>query len=320
MDWYLPADHAAASQLRQEVQLYLERHASPGADTDGAVLAFSELVTNAVEHSDNDVWVSLDWTEHQPIVTIHDLGPDFSIDVEPVGVDDLRGRGLLIASHLTEQLGVASKASGGNRVTARLNVERPQSESHDEPVMVAGRLPEPEEAEQGFFPRDSFLRALVVETARTVEMQSGPATAESAVAQVGATIGTRMEDAYRDEFEIGGPLDPAQIGELCVGLKSAIDGDFYVVSADEEKVVLGNRRCPFGDEVRHAPSLCRMTSSVFGGIAARNAGGDVAVHLEERIAVGDPECRVTIWLKPPPEESAPFVHHYRHQPDDTDND
>jgi hypothetical protein len=38
-----------------------------------------------------------------------------------------------------------------------------------------------------------------------------------------------------------------------------------------------------------------MTSSVFGGIAARNAGG-ASVVLEERIAMGDPECRVVVWL------------------------
>ncbi len=48
--------------------------------------------------------------------------------------------------------------------------------------------------------------------------------------------------------------------------------------------------------VRRAPGLCRMTSSVFGGIAARNTGGATVV-LEERIALGDPECRVVVWLR-----------------------
>ena len=59
--------------------------------------------------------------------------------------------------------------------------------------------------------------------------------------------------------------------------------------------MLGNRTCPLGDVVKRAPGLCRMTSSVFGGIAPRNAGG-ASVVLEERIAVGDPECRVAVWL------------------------
>ena len=38
-----------------------------------------------------------------------------------------------------------------------------------------------------------------------------------------------------------------------------------------------------------------MTSAVFGGIAA-NSHGEATVTLEERIAVGDPGCRVVIQL------------------------
>ena len=37
-----------------------------------------------------------------------------------------------------------------------------------------------------------------------------------------------------------------------------------------------------------------MTSSVFGGIAARTTNSEAVVSLDERIAVGDPQCRVTI--------------------------
>lgn len=99
------------------------------------------------------------------------------------------------------------------------------------------------------------------------------------------------------------------MSELFVDLKEGIDGDFFVIDADEDRIVLGNRRCPFGEAVMSAPALCRMTSSVFGGIAARNAGG-AAVHLEERIAVGDPECRVTVWLRQPPAEIEREVHFY----------
>ena len=104
-----------------------------------------------------------------------------------------------------------------------------------------------------------------------------------------------MEDEYRRARDIIGQLEPQQIADLYVRLKAAIGGDFYVIEADEEKIVLGNRACPFGDVVKRAPGLCRMTSSVFGGIAARNTGG-ASVVLEERIAVGDPECRVVVWL------------------------
>jgi DNA-binding NarL/FixJ family response regulator len=104
-----------------------------------------------------------------------------------------------------------------------------------------------------------------------------------------------MEEAYRAARGVTGRLTHDQIADLYVRLKAAIGGDFYVVSADPEKIVLGNRRCPFGAAVRHEPALCRMTSSVFGGIAARNSQRS-AVVLEERIALGDPECRVVVWL------------------------
>jgi predicted ArsR family transcriptional regulator len=83
-----------------------------------------------------------------------------------------------------------------------------------------------------------------------------------------------------------------------------------VIEADEDKVVLGNTRCPFGEAVRRAPSLCRMTSSVLGGIAARNSDEPVAVLLEERIAVGDPGCRVVVYLRDPGDEASTMVHRY----------
>ncbi len=311
MDWYLPTDAAVASQLRAEVRAYLERHAVSGSDIAGAELAFSELLTNAVEHSEHDIWVSIDWAARRPVVTIHDLGPGFELNISEVGIDSPRGRGLSIASHLTDQLTVAAKRAEGNRVSAVLNVERPETQDHDRPADGAGRLPEARDAQEGFFGREPFLLALTVELAQTVDREQGPSVAEAVIAQVGANVGGSMEAAHRNHLAIEGDLDAHGIADLFVGLKAAIGGDFYVIEEGDDRIVLGNRRCPFGDGVKHAPSLCRMTSSVFGGIASRNTHRDVAVHLEERIAVGDPECRVTIWLDSPPEELAPFVHHYR---------
>ena len=170
-------------------------------------------------------------------------------------------------------------------------------------------LPTPEEADaDGTFAKEPFLRALVVQLARHVEHDEGPDGAAAAVAQVGADVGGRMEEEYRRARGIVGRLSPDQMADLYVRLKHAIDGDFHVIEASDERIVLGNRRCPFGDAVRAAPALCRMTSSVFGGIAARNAGG-AAVLLEERIAVGDPGCRVVIRLGPQ-DAGEPFAHVY----------
>jgi predicted ArsR family transcriptional regulator len=118
-----------------------------------------------------------------------------------------------------------------------------------------------------------------------------------------------MEEAYRRARGLVDRLSPEQIADLYVRLKAAIDGDFYVLEASEERIVLGNRRCPFGDLVKRSPALCRMTSSVFGGIAARNHGAS-RVQLEERIAVGDPECRVSVWLGDAAASRPDYGHRY----------
>jgi predicted ArsR family transcriptional regulator len=192
-----------------------------------------------------------------------------------------------------------------------LPVTRPVVLSFDPPPPSRAPLPRPEEASDGAFGRESFLRALVVQLAQAVESREGPAAAERAVTEVGAVVGAQIEEAHRAAQGLAGRLTPRELGDLYVRLKAAIDGDFSVVEADEQKIVLVNTRCPFGDAVKSAPGLCRMTSSVFGGIAARNsATGSASVVLEERIAVGDPGCRVVVWLVPPPESTSAVAHFY----------
>jgi predicted ArsR family transcriptional regulator len=151
----------------------------------------------------------------------------------------------------------------------------------------------------------------VVQLAMAVADQQGPVAAEHAVAQVATDVGGRMEAEYRSATGVTGRLTPHQLAECYVRLKGAIDGGFSIVEVTDRRIVLANTRCPFGDIVTQAPSLCRMTSSVFGGIAAANSDTGADVLLEERIAVGDSQCRVVIDLDPPTDEPSPWVHRYR---------
>jgi anti-sigma regulatory factor (Ser/Thr protein kinase) len=298
VDLYFDAtDPTAVAHLRRDLADLLRRHAAPGSDVDGAVLALSELLSNAVRHAPGPAWVHVDWSARRPRVEVHDLGAGFSLEASlPADRQSPGGRGLFIVAHVTDELEAAAKRAGGTKVSAVLPVERLAERSHDPPRRTRGSLPAPGEATpEGMFGRESFLRALLVQLAQAVEIREGPDAAQAAVAQVGADVGGRIEDEYRQAQGVVGRLAPDQVADLYVRLKAAIGGDFYVVEADEEKIVLGNRACPFGDVVRRAPGLCRMTSSVFGGIAARNSGG-ASVVLEERIALGDPECRVVVWL------------------------
>ncbi|MFZ3584690.1 methanogen output domain 1-containing protein [Loktanella sp. DJP18] len=92
-------------------------------------------------------------------------------------------------------------------------------------------------------------------------------------------------------------LSKDQVRDVLVGLKSRIQGDFYVIEEREDRIILGNSRCPFGKFVEGRPSLCMMTSNVFGSITAQNLGY-ARVEINEAIAVGDPGCRVVVHLKP----------------------
>ena len=98
-------------------------------------------------------------------------------------------------------------------------------------------------------------------------------------------------------------LNQAQVTEVLVDLKRRIQGDFYLIESDEHHIVLGNRACPFADKVLGRPSMCMMTSNVFGTIAAQNLGRSKVV-LQQTIASGSPTCRVVIYLKPSAEADA----------------
>ena len=94
-----------------------------------------------------------------------------------------------------------------------------------------------------------------------------------------------------------------------------------VYTSDPKDLEMLRASVPFfaaRDVVRLAPSLCRMTSSVFGGIAARNNGAPVGVLLEERIAVGDPGCRVVVALSPQAGVDSALAHRYDPPVDEND--
>jgi predicted ArsR family transcriptional regulator len=149
--------------------------------------------------------------------------------------------------------------------------------------------------------RDLFLRSLIRELSGTLEDVVGLEEASGFISVVGQNIGDGLNRQYR--AALGGPLSPQQVADVLVDLKRRIQGDFYIIEQDEEKIVLGNRACPFGDKVVGRRSMCMMTSNVFGSIAADNLGY-AKVALERTIAQGDPGCRVVVYLKRTAESEA----------------
>lgn len=117
---------------------------------------------------------------------------------------------------------------------------------------------------------------------------------ENYIEHLGFNASTCFEAAYRKEHAVIEPFNHDQYAELIVALKNKIGGNFSRASSDPGVVRVINTRCPFGEAVKQAPQLCQMTSSAFGGIAARNFGY-AKVELKKRIAVGDGMCEICVY-------------------------
>lgn len=130
----------------------------------------------------------------------------------------------------------------------------------------------------------------------TMQDVVGHQEASGFIALVGARIGDEFDRLYREAFEQR-RLQRDQLSAVLVDLKRRIGGDFYVEEEGPDRIVLGNRACPFGDQVKGRPALCQMTSNVFGRIAAENLGY-AKVDVERAIADGSPGCRVVLYLDP----------------------
>jgi predicted ArsR family transcriptional regulator len=144
--------------------------------------------------------------------------------------------------------------------------------------------------------RDVFLRNLVRELTGTLQDVVGLEEASGFISIVGQRVGDGINENYKTALGVSN-LSREQVADVLVDLKRRIKGDFFIIEQDEEKIVLGNRACPFGDKVKDRPALCMMTSNVFGVIAAENLGYGKVV-LEETIAQGNPGCRVVVHFKP----------------------
>lgn len=143
--------------------------------------------------------------------------------------------------------------------------------------------------------RDVFLRTLIRELSGTLQDVVGLQEASGFVSVVGQRVGEQLDDSYRAALQVP-RLTRAQVASVLVDLKRRIQGDFYLIEESDEKIVLGNRACPFAEKVLGRPSMCMMTSNVFGSIAARNLGY-AKVALEQTIAEGAPGCRVVVYFK-----------------------
>jgi len=142
----------------------------------------------------------------------------------------------------------------------------------------------------------NFLQTFVIQSVKVAGQLGRPSHDGHLdyIEHLGLAAGSCFEASYREQSDLDSDLDLGQYSELIVGIKNQIGGNFSRASSDPGVVRVVNTRCPFGDAVKEAPELCRMTSSVFGGIAARNFGY-AKVALNKRIATNDGVCEVCIY-------------------------
>lgn len=142
--------------------------------------------------------------------------------------------------------------------------------------------------------RDVFMRTLARELTNVLSDVVGTEEAAGFLSVVGQVMGRQVNAQYRKALQLS-ELSAEQVSAVLVDFKRRIKGDFYVIEQDGEKIVLGNRACPFGEKVKGQKALCMMTSNMFGSITAENLGY-AKVQLSETIAEGRPECRVVVYL------------------------
>ena len=144
--------------------------------------------------------------------------------------------------------------------------------------------------------RDQFLRTMIRELAGTLQEIVGIEEAAGFLNVVGYRTGQHVNDIYHNSLQLSN-LSREQVTAVLVDWKRRINGDFFVIEESDEKILLGNRKCPFAEQIEGREAMCVMTSNIFGAIAADNLGY-ARVELQDTIAKGASECKVVIYLQP----------------------
>ncbi len=88
--------------------------------------------------------------------------------------------------------------------------------------------------------RDLFLRTLIRELSGTLQDVVGLEEASGFISVVGERMGSQINQDYKSALEVS-HLSQKQVADVLVDLKKRIQGDFYIIEQDDEKIVFGNR-------------------------------------------------------------------------------
>jgi len=159
----------------------------------------------------------------------------------------------------------------------------------------------------------SFLQTFVIQSMKLGQKHnSKESTNNNYIQHLGLLASSDFEKSARKQLDYESALTHDQYADVIIEIKNQIGGGFSRLSSDTGIIRVENTCCPFGKGVKETPELCQMTSSVFGGIAARNFGY-AKVELKKRIAVGDAGCEVSVYLDQKQSQAISGDEYYRQE-------
>jgi len=156
--------------------------------------------------------------------------------------------------------------------------------------------------------REDFSIELIASLSETLQDVLGMDEASGIISVVGQKIGDHINHKYLSALRLK-TLPKQLLAQILIDLKNRIQGKFYLIYEDNDKIILGNDACPFAEKINGKPSLCMITSNVFGRICADNLGY-AKVDIEKNLAQGDSSCRVVIYLSQTEEGSDSIGNEY----------
>lgn len=263
MDWCVDTRTPGALDLIEaEVCAHLERHTIEPAVVE---LARPAVRSGLEGVPAGPMWVSVGWEDQEGDLRICPLDPEGP--AEPPG--EAVGPGVWRAHEAAR--GIRQAHGSDEAVSVALRVSRVTERDIDPGPTDPDLLPDD---------RPAHLIGLIAS-----EMASGRSL-EEAAARAGATV------AEREVRREGVAADAGDVARVLVDTERRLGADFEVVSSDPHRVVVRNRRCPFGST---ATAMCRFTSALAGGLAAR-VSGQAEVNVVESLAAGDHQCHLVLDL------------------------
>ncbi|MEU6148339.1 ATP-binding SpoIIE family protein phosphatase, partial [Streptomyces sp. NPDC047081] len=118
--WRVPE---AVGHARRFTRRTLRAWGVPRDDMDGVLLVVSELVTNALVHTDGQVRLDLTLLDHRMRVAVADSSPRTPVKPTSISWEATGGRGILLTEAMSEVWGTVP-VSGGKQVWAELALSR----------------------------------------------------------------------------------------------------------------------------------------------------------------------------------------------------